>query len=180
MGFALKTEYLPHYTIAEWEKWEGQWEIIEGIPYAMSPAPGSGHQRINKKIVSVFDHALANCNGCEAFIPVNIKFHDDTVVIPDLAIFCEPIPEQLYIDKIPTLVAEILSPTTANKDKHLKFDLFEAAGVKYYIIVDPKTQNIKIYELLSGKYNLVFDSTEGEHPFTLKNCIAKIDFSKIW
>jgi len=27
---------LPHYTYSDYENWEGQWELIDGIPYAMS------------------------------------------------------------------------------------------------------------------------------------------------
>jgi hypothetical protein len=37
MSSAVKI--LPHYTYVEYEQWEGQWELIEGIPYAMSPLP---------------------------------------------------------------------------------------------------------------------------------------------
>jgi Uma2 family endonuclease len=180
MGFALKKEYLPHYTIKEWERWEGEWELIKGIPYAMSPAPASGHQRINKKLALAFDTALSGCTDCEAFIPVNIKLDKETVVIPDLAVFCDPIPEQLYFEVMPELVAEILSPTTANKDRNLKFELFQSANIKYYIIISPKTQTIEVYELQNGKYQLVFNSTEGEFSFTFKKCGATVNFSKIW
>ena len=30
-------EYLPHYTYEDYCMWEGNWELIDGIPYAMSP-----------------------------------------------------------------------------------------------------------------------------------------------
>ncbi len=41
MNEALKL--LPHYTYDDYIHWEGQWEIIKGIPYAMSPAPIPAH-----------------------------------------------------------------------------------------------------------------------------------------
>ncbi|HSV11108.1 MAG TPA: hypothetical protein VLI68_10085 [Hanamia sp.] len=30
---------LPHYTYEDYCHWEGRWEVIDGIPYAMIPAP---------------------------------------------------------------------------------------------------------------------------------------------
>jgi hypothetical protein len=33
------TKILPHYTYEEYWLWEGRWELIVGIPYAMIPAP---------------------------------------------------------------------------------------------------------------------------------------------
>lgn len=35
----LKIEDLPHYTYDDYVTWEGRWELIQGIPYAMTPAP---------------------------------------------------------------------------------------------------------------------------------------------
>jgi hypothetical protein len=36
-------QYLPEYTYDDYKKWEGNWELIEGIPYAMSPPPKRKH-----------------------------------------------------------------------------------------------------------------------------------------
>ena len=46
----LKTEYLPKYKFSDYERWEGRWELINGIPYAMSPLPRPEHQRVSSKI----------------------------------------------------------------------------------------------------------------------------------
>jgi hypothetical protein len=43
MGFPNKI--LPHYTYEDYCRWEGQWELIDGIPYAMSPMPRPQHQK---------------------------------------------------------------------------------------------------------------------------------------
>ncbi|WP_457626586.1 hypothetical protein [Persephonella sp.] len=37
MSFAEK--YLPNYTVEDYKQWEGDWELIEGIAYAMVPSP---------------------------------------------------------------------------------------------------------------------------------------------
>ncbi|TCK06622.1 hypothetical protein [Phorcysia thermohydrogeniphila] len=33
----IKNSELPHYTYEDYKHWEGKWELIEGIPYAMCP-----------------------------------------------------------------------------------------------------------------------------------------------
>ena len=35
----IDREQLPHYTYEDYLCWEGRWELINGIPYAMTPAP---------------------------------------------------------------------------------------------------------------------------------------------
>lgn len=39
MSFEITIQDIPHYTYQDYEKWEGDWELIRGIRYAMSPAP---------------------------------------------------------------------------------------------------------------------------------------------
>ena len=47
---ALRIEDLPHYTYDDYVQWEGRWELINGIPYAMTPAPSVKHQLISQNI----------------------------------------------------------------------------------------------------------------------------------
>lgn len=51
---------LPHYTFNDWKIWEGKWELIDGIPFAMSPTPVPEHQRIAAELVTEFTLALRN------------------------------------------------------------------------------------------------------------------------
>lgn len=50
MGALLKPAYLPHYTYDDYARWEGDWELIEGVPFAMSPAPSIRHQSLSVSI----------------------------------------------------------------------------------------------------------------------------------
>ena len=45
---------LPNYTYKDYCQWQGRWELIDGIPYAMSPMPVPKHQRIAANILSEF------------------------------------------------------------------------------------------------------------------------------
>ena len=149
---SIADKYRPQFTYEDYLLWEGRWELIDGMPYAMSPAPAPNHQDINVNLVFLFKMVLKdNCNHCKAYIPIDWKINENTVVQPDVLIVCKKI-EKKYLDFTPALIIEILSLSTAYKDRHEKFELYEQAGVPYYLIVDPQFKKIEIYELIKEKY----------------------------
>ncbi|MCX6073014.1 MAG: Uma2 family endonuclease [Campylobacterales bacterium] len=176
---ALQLEDLPKYTYEDYCLWEGKWELIDGIVYAMSPMPMIEHQSISSKIARYLDEALQGCKKCRALLPVDWKIDDSTIVQPDNLVICYPA-KGAYITKAPTIIFEILSKSTATKDKGVKFRLYEAEGVKYYIIVDPLEKLAKVYELHEGKYIKVVDATTETTTFSLAECSFDFDFSKIF
>jgi len=179
---ALKLEDLPRYTYDDYMTWEGKWELIDGIPYSMAPAPMIKHQNISSKIAWILQGALIDCTKCQALLPVDWKIADDITVQPDNSVICHNPKNKAYITKAPKIIFEILSKSTAKKDKSIKYDLYEKEGVKYYIIVNPDEDMAKVYELKSGKYIKICDATDEIVNFDIKECDTKIafDFSKIW
>ena len=148
----LSHKQLPNYTYDDYCQWEGKWEVIEGIPYAMSPSASPTHQRITANLIFAFKLALRDVDcSCEVYDPVDIKITENTIVQPDVLILCEP-PTKLFIDFPPVLVVEVLSPSTREKDIHTKFKLYQDFGVKYYLIVDPEAKKILAYELIGSNY----------------------------
>ena len=111
---------LPHYTYDDYVHWEGKWELIDGIPYAMSPAPVPKHQIVAANLSAEFRFALKQCTQCKVVQPVDYKIKEDTVFQPDMLIVCRPI-EKKYLDFPPSLVAEILSQSSILIDRHTKF-----------------------------------------------------------
>ncbi len=176
---AVKVEDIPHYTYEDYKHWEGQWEIIDGIAYAMSPMPMIEHQKISNKIARILDEQLEKCENCHALLPVDWKINEDTVIQPDNLVVCYE-PTGAYITKAPSLIFEVLSKSTAKKDKTLKFEIYQKEGVKYYIIVDPDDKIAKAYKLKDGKYIKMLDATDESAEFELKDCKIVIDFNKLW
>lgn len=76
-------DLLPRYTIRDWEQWEGQWELIDGLAWAMSPAPNSRHQELNFELLRAFKDSLKKCKMCKAYLPVNFKLNESTALQPD-------------------------------------------------------------------------------------------------
>jgi Uma2 family endonuclease len=58
------------------------------------------------------------------------------------------------IEGPPTLVVEILSPTTAQIDRTTKMQLYARHGVPWYWIVDPDSRTVEVYGLVEGGYTL--------------------------
>ena len=177
----LKDEYYPSYTYDEYVLWEGDWELIEGVPYAMAPAPMIKHQAISNQIARGLSEALDRCKGCQALLAVDWKISDKTVVQPDNLVICHVPMHEAYLVKAPEIVFEIFSKSTRHKDTGIKFDLYEQEGVKYYIMVDPQTSVAKIYHLNSeGKYIKVKDVSDEVVEFSLSQCNLIFNFSQIW
>ncbi len=177
---ALKMEDLPHYVYEDYVQWEGQWELIYGIPYAMSPAPVIEHQRISKKIVRQLDELLENCGQCEALLPVDWVVVEDTVVQADVLVVCGEDIGVVKLEKTPVMIFEVLSPSTARKDKVLKYRLYEQAGVKYYCIVDPKTKSADVFTLQKDRYREEGEFKDGRMGFDFGPCQIEFDFGKIF
>ena len=174
-----RIDELPCYTYDDYVQWEGKWELIHGIPYAMSPAPSIQHQTISHKIDVALAKSLEECEHCQALLPVDWKIDSSTTVQPDNLVVCGK-PEGQYLTKAPALIFEILSKSTASKDQSTKFRLYEKKGVKHYIIVDPKEQVAKVYQLQEGKFTKVLDATADNCDFDLGKCQITFEFSTIW
>jgi Uma2 family endonuclease len=71
------------------------------------------------------------------------------------------------IEGPPTLVIEILSPSTAQIDRSVKSQLYARYGVAYYWIVDPDTSTIDAYRPTGDAYELT-GRLEGPRPIALE------------
>ena len=171
----IAEKYRPFYTYDEYCQWEGRWELIEGMPYAMSPLPVPEHQNVSGNLYTLFKLALwQNCKDCKVYLPLDWKISDDTVLQPDVLIVCKKI-EKKYLDFPPVLLVEVLSPSTAAKDRNVKMELYQLQQVKYYLIVDPQFKKIEIYQIQDKRYQPV--SINPDHfEFMFDNCAADVNF----
>ena len=108
----------------------------------MTPAPGTRHQRaIGALHVLLRAHVEAHRLGEVFLSPVDCILSDTTVVQPDL-VYLDPTRAHLVTERAiegpPTLVVEILSPSTTRIDRVRKRELYAQYGIPYYWIVDPR------------------------------------------
>lgn len=143
------------YTYADYLTWDdgNRYELIDGVPYMMAPAPSPDHQRISYNLVMQIGGYLKG-KTCEVFYaPFDVKLNDDTVVQPDIAIVCD----KSKIDKAgckgaPDMVVEILSPSTIRQDQVTKLNKYRESGVREYWIVSPESRSVQACLLDHGNY----------------------------
>ncbi|WP_024790597.1 MULTISPECIES: Uma2 family endonuclease [unclassified Lebetimonas] len=164
----------PTYTYFDYKNWKGDWELIEGYPFAMAPSPVSKHQLLMSRLVQYFNNGLEKCE-CESYPELDWIIDEKTVVRPDIAIYCEEI--EKYPKTAPKIVVEIVSDSTANKDEEIKFKLYEREKVEYYILVYPDFEKVRIFKLKNSKFDKVY---EGDKKFKFDICDIEIDFGKIF
>jgi Uma2 family endonuclease len=173
-------EFLPKYTHEDYDKWEGKWELIHGHAVDMNPTPSIRHQEVTGKIHVVLLQEIKNCSHCHALQAVDWKIQEDTVVRPDNLVFSGEIENPNYLTKTPTIIFEVLSPSTELKDMNAKYTLFEHAGVLFYVLVNPLTNEAQIFTLHHGKYQYAGEFGHEIYLFELSNCSIFFDFSHIW
>jgi Uma2 family endonuclease len=160
---AEKTE--KKFTYGDYLTWsdDERWEIIDGVSYVMTPAPTIYHQRISVNLIWSFKEYLKDKAGEVFHAPIDVllPWNDEkdteveTVVQPDLVVVCDR--SRLVDDRAfkgaPDLVVEILSPSTAGKDRKIKRELYQRAGVREFWIIDPNGKTVEVFCLDgSGKY----------------------------
>ncbi|QEP42899.1 Uma2 family endonuclease [Ectothiorhodospiraceae bacterium BW-2] len=177
-GLALEL-IVERYRLEDYRHWQGDWELIDGIPLAMAPSPGFRHQRVAMNIAFQLRRLLDSCPHCQVLYEIDVEFSEDTVVRPDLIVICHT-PEGERITRAPELIVEILSKTTANRDESTKLQLYEREGVSYYAIVAPEAKRTKLYRLIDGEYRKIGDFYAESQPIELSKCAFTFDFSSVW
>lgn len=145
----------------------------------MTPTPVYDHQVVSGNINIQLAEKLRNCENCRAILPLDWIIDDENVVAPDNMVICYR-PEGKFLTKPPSLIFEILLPSTEVKDKNVKFILYQSHGVKYYAIVDILKKNVDVYELVEDKYEKIVSTEDGTVHFDLGECKFDFDFSAIW
>lgn len=111
-----------------------------------------GHQLLAGSIHAYLINQLkAEGCKCSVYQPIGYKVNEDTIIQPDLLVVCKPIEKQ-YLGFRPSLVVEIISPSSVLKDRHTKLDIYQSESIPYYIIVDPESKEAEVYALVEGQY----------------------------
>lgn len=155
MNVALKLE---NYTYEDYlsidKTTKERVELIDGQIYMMT-----GASALHQDIVLNLGYLLKNISKTQKrcflrIAPYDLKLQrgkDISVVQPDVMIFCA--------DEFPCAIFEVLSPSTAYKDKSIKKELYEANGITEYFLVNIEFQTIDKFILLDEKY--IYDRVYG-------------------
>ncbi len=171
------------YTYEDYIHWEDDWEVIDGTAYAMSPSAVKEHQGIAGKIYIEIGNFLKG-KTCKPFYEFDVILSKNDIVRPDIIVVCDKNKiEHRGINGAPDLVVEILSPSTARKDRVEKFELYKTYGVREYWIVDPYNMTIEVFDFENDKkyfYNYDEENKENMMEVLIFKGELKIDVNYIF
>ena len=141
-----------------------RYELLDG-ELVVVPAPNMFHQTTSKKLFWKFEPLEERGLGLVFHPPTDVVFSDTDTVQPDIVFISAErahiITEQ-NIRGAPDLVIEILSPSTAGRDRTFKRTLYERHGVKEYWMVDADAKSITLLILGEDGYELAGIYGEGQ------------------
>ena len=174
--------YQEYYTFDDYQLWKGDWELIEGMPYAMAPSPSVTHQTVSFNIASEIKTVLNTksdcCDKCCILMETDWQVSNDTVVRPDVMVICQNIDEKVMVS--PDLIIEVVSSSSTKRDEVMKFDLYQREGVLYYILAYPEKRLATIYHNQAEGFRKTGDYSRETVDFIIGECGFAVDLSLVW
>ncbi len=139
-----------------------RYELLGGELIPMPPSPGEAHQWACGELAFHLRHFVKERQLGRVYeAPLDVVLGEpgmEQVVQPDILYVSKARRRIIQEDEIrgaPDLVVEVLSPTTAEKDRAYKRTLYARHGVKEYWIVEPELQTIEVLQLKERGYQRV-------------------------
>jgi Uma2 family endonuclease len=114
-------------------------EFLDGV-HVVTPAPRLTHQRVVTRILSHLLTALTGREDAEVFSsPADVRLGPRTLVQPDVFVVCRWAGRELMDWSevgVPLIAIEVLSDSTAARDRGQKRRIYQQAGVGEYWIID--------------------------------------------
>ena len=124
-----------------------RYEIIEG-DLLMSPSPSKRHQRIVRRLLVLLSEFVERRKLGEVFVsPYDVVISNTDVVQPDLLFISaerSDVARERAVQGAPDLVVEVLSSSTAERDRTVKTKLYARAGVRELWLVDPDAKTLEV------------------------------------
>ena len=131
-----------------------RYEVMEG-DLIVSPSPNVKHQRIVHRLDLFLGRAETAGAGIAMPAPMDVVLSDHDVVEPDLLFVArerQGIVAENNVRGAPDLVVEVISEASRRRDAITKRHIYERHGVRFYWLVDPEEETVRVFELRDGAY----------------------------
>ena len=132
------------FTIRDYERLpeDLRCQLIEG-ELVKEPSPTFGHQSIVSRLIGLLDRRLVT--GSAVPSPIDVVLDDFSVLQPDVAIWRTAPDKDVQWVPTPTVVIEVLSPSTEQRDREQKTRLYLSGGVAEVWLIAPATGVIEVH-----------------------------------
>lgn len=144
MGKALRKPW----TVAEFVAWEERqverYEFVDGIVRMMTGGTAA-HSTIITNIVVALKGALRG-GPCRPFVDTPKVVTAFASLYPDVAVVCQPVePDRTTLDA-PTVIIEVVSPSTEGEDRGGKWAAYQTLpSLAHYLLVDQKETRVELF-----------------------------------
>jgi Uma2 family endonuclease len=144
-----------------WPEDGHRYELVEGEVF-MTPAPGEAHQRVVVRLSRLLDEHLETTGQGRVYVaPFDVELDAENVFQPDLLVVLAAHlarVEPTHLAGAPDLAVEVLSPTSARRDRIVKLGAYARAAVPETWVIDPEVRAVEVYRLsLGGRYEAVLE-----------------------
>ena len=142
-----------------------RYELHDG-DLVVVPSPKEQHQTTTLDLAAEIRHFARTSGIGRAFVaPFDIVFSNHDVVQPDVIYVSSERLDIITPDNIqgaPDLVVEVLSPSTAHRDRTFKRALYARHGVREFWLVDTDARTIEVLQLEEEGYHTVGTYNAGQ------------------
>lgn len=158
----VKYKYRDYINLSESE--DKRYELIDGELFVV-PSPTPMHQDIAGNLFSALkEFVLTGGLGKVFTAPLDVVLSDEVVLQPDVIYISRDrlsIVTDRNIRGAPDLVVEVLSPSTAERDRTIKRARYLRFGVRELWIVDPEARSIEVLRAGDTEFETVRVYSEG-------------------
>ena len=146
-------------------------ELIGGQLYTQ-PRPSAVHaaatSRLGADLTGPFDRGHGGPGGWWILDEPELHFRlDREVLVPDIGGWRRSrmprLPGDQRFEIVPDWICEVLSPSTASKDRETKMPVYARHGVNHAWLVDPGTERIEVYALRENDWRHIM-TCRGDGP----------------
>jgi len=151
-----------------------RYEVVYG-ELVVTPVPRLWHQvLVSRLVVALAGYLRPELGAMVLSAPADISWDQDVLVQPD--VFVVPLEQARSLSwsalRDLLLVAEVLSPSSADQDRFLKRRRYQEAGVPLYWVVDGEARQVEVWtpgDLFPRieRHELAWLVPGAEHPFRM-------------
>ena len=147
MAEAARREDWPR-TVADFEVWHARqperWEFIWGQPRLMAPS-SMNHSIIKENLFAALRTALVG-TPCRAHVDGPQILTEEISAIPDVVVNCAPIDHATPVIAQPTIIAEVMSPSSESDDTVRKWFAYRRIpSLRHYLVLSQEKRVVQIH-----------------------------------